>query len=85
MTEARGDRRPDRMNKNVARGVVTVVLCVAFAVGLLAVVTPTLAASCEQQCMRDYRRCVPICSKNPCLVSCEFVLEICLSNCGVES
>jgi hypothetical protein len=38
--------------------------------------------SCEQQCYQDYNRCVPFCSKNPCFVSCETVLEICLSNCG---
>jgi hypothetical protein len=73
------------MKKNVARGVLAVVLVVAFAVGLLAVVTPAVAASCEAQCQRDYHRCVPICSKNPCLVSCEFVLQICLSNCGEPS
>ena len=73
------------MNKNVARLVLAVVLCVAFGLGMLAVVTPTMAASCEQQCLRDYRKCVPFCSKNPCFVSCETVLEICLSNCGLES
>jgi len=73
------------MKKNVGRAVLGAFLVVAFAVGALAVFTPAVAASCEQQCWRDYRRCVPICSKNPCLVSCEFVLQICLSNCGVES
>jgi len=74
------------MNKNIARGVLAVVLFVVFAVGLLAVVTPAIAApSCEQQCLQDYHRCVPFCSKNPCFVACETVLEICLSNCGSTS
>jgi len=73
------------MNRSVARGALAVMLFVAFAVGLLAVVTPAVAASCEQQCLRDYRRCVPFCSKNPCFVACETVLEICLSNCGATS
>ena len=73
------------MNKNVARGVLAVVF-VAFVVGVLAVSAPTVAASrCEVQCHRDYVRCVPFCSKNPCFVACETVLEICLSNCGSES
>jgi hypothetical protein len=70
------------MKKNVARGVLAVGLGVAFAAGLVAFVTPAVASSCETQCYRDYRRCVPFCSKNPCFVSCETVLEICLSNCG---
>jgi len=73
------------MKNSVARGVLAALLVVAFAVGALAIFTPAQAAGCEQQCYRDYRRCIPICSKNPCLVSCEFVLEICLSNCGLES
>ena len=70
------------MNKIVARGILSVVAAVVFGAGLLAVVTPADAASCENQCQRDYRRCVPFCAKNPCFVSCETVLEICLSNCG---
>ena len=70
------------MYNNFVRRTVAVVASAAFAVGFLSFVTPAVAASCEVQCQRDYRRCVPFCSKNPCLVSCEFVLEICLSNCG---
>jgi hypothetical protein len=70
------------MKKLVARGILAVVVVVGFAVGLLAVVTPAVAANCEAQCQRDYRRCVPFCAKNPCFVACETVLEICLSNCG---
>jgi hypothetical protein len=73
------------MKKNLARGIVAVAMFVTFAMGLLALTTPAVATSCETQCQQDYRRCLPICSKNPCLVSCEFVLEICLSNCGSES
>ena len=70
------------MKKIVARGVLAVGLGVVFAVGFLAAVTPAVAITCEQQCQRDYRKCVPFCSKNPCFVPCELVLEICLSNCG---
>jgi hypothetical protein len=76
------------MKKISVRGILTAVLLVSLAAGLLAVFTPVTSAahdSCEAQCNRDYRRCVPICSKNPCFVSCETVLQICLSNCGSES
>jgi len=76
------------MKKNIIRGVLTAVLFASFTVGLLTVLTPVTSAaqdSCEAECNRDYRRCVPFCSKNPCFVSCETVLEICLSNCGSES
>ena len=70
------------MKKNVVRGVLAAVLGVVFAGGLVAFVTPAAASNCEAQCYADYQRCVPFCSKNPCFVSCETVLEICLSNCG---
>ena len=73
------------MKKSVVRGVLTAVLGVSFAMGLLTAMTAVAASSCETQCYQDYRRCVPICSKNPCFVSCETVLQICLSNCGSES
>jgi len=75
------------MRKNVVRGVFVAVLLVSFAVGLMTALTPETpaAASCEQQCYQAYRQCVPFCSKNPCFVSCETVLQICLSNCGLES
>lgn len=39
---------------------------------------------CEIDCRRQYEQCKVICSKNPCLVSCEFNLNICLNNCGSE-
>jgi len=43
------------------------------------------AATCEENCRAEYEQCQVICSKNPCLVSCDFGLRICLSNCGSES
>lgn len=70
------------MRRKVMRGAFVAGLCISFAVGFWAVATPVVAGGCEQQCMRDYQRCVPFCSKNPCFVSCETVLQICLSNCG---
>ncbi|MGH9869075.1 MAG: hypothetical protein ACREAA_13035 [Candidatus Polarisedimenticolia bacterium] len=77
------------MRKRVIRGVVATALFVSFVVALTTVLTPETAAgggqSCEQACYRDYQQCVPFCSKNPCLVSCETVLEICLSGCGSGS
>lgn len=72
------------MKKSLIRVVVASAVFVAVAiVAMSALTVPTQAnQSCEQQCYQDYRRCVPICAKNPCFVSCETVLEICLSNCG---
>lgn len=43
------------------------------------------ASQCEIECRRQYEQCQVVCSKNPCFVSCETVLQICLSNCGSES
>lgn len=61
----------------------------ALAMGL---VTAALAAKsgaavtrCEYDCRVQYDRCQIECSKNPCFVSCETVLNICLNNCGSES
>lgn len=73
------------MRRNVVRSVLAIVLFALLAVGLTIALTPVTSAAvdkCEQRCYRDYRRCVPICSRNPCFVACETVLEICLSNCG---
>ena len=86
--EAEEEKGDEPMKKNIVRGVLTAVLFVSFTVGLLTVLAPVTSAahdSCEAQCNRDYRRRVPICAKNPCFVSCETVLQICLSNCGSES
>jgi hypothetical protein len=41
--------------------------------------------TCEEKCRAEYEQCQVICSKNPCLVSCDFGLRICLNNCGSES
>jgi hypothetical protein len=41
--------------------------------------------TCELRCRAEYNQCQEICSKTPCLVSCEFGLRICLNNCGSES
>ena len=75
------------MRKIIVRGALAAALFVALAFAITAT-TPEISAappnSCEAQCYRDYHRCLPICSKNPCFVSCETVLEICLSNCGSE-
>jgi len=71
---------------NRTRGVLVVALFAMSVVGFLSLTSgPAVADSCTAQCYRDYRKCVPICSKNPCFVSCETVLEICLSNCGLDS
>ena len=73
------------MQHRIVRGVVVAALSVACVVGFWAASTPVVAGGCEQRCQRDYQRCVPFCSKNPCFVSCETVLAICLSNCGSQS
>ena len=45
----------------------------------------TAQTSCERQCYADYPVCQRICSKNPCLISCEDQLRFCLAGCGSES
>jgi hypothetical protein len=47
--------------------------------------TGAAATTCEQRCLEQYRQCQIICSKNPCIVSCEYNYNICLNNCGSES
>ena len=76
------------MTNIIVPGVLAAALSVALAFAVTATSPETPAAQpdrCEQQCYRDYHQCVPFCSKNPCLVSCETVLEICLSNCRSEN
>jgi hypothetical protein len=77
------------MRKPVVRGVLAAVLLVSLIAVFMIVSAPESTAGggnrCEQACYQDYQQCVPYCSKNPCFVSCETVLEICLSNCGSES
>jgi hypothetical protein len=43
------------------------------------------ATTCEQQCYADQPECKRICSKNPCLISCEDQLRFCLAGCGSTS
>ena len=57
----------------------------AFALGLTALAFTAnsgAAATCEQQCYADQPACKRICSKNPCLISCEDQLCYCLQGCG---
>ena len=41
--------------------------------------------TCERRCFEQYRQCQVECSKNPCLISCDFLYNRCLNNCGSES
>lgn len=41
-----------------------------------------LSDSCTDQCQQGYRQCLVICSKNPCLISCEDQRCYCLQGCG---
>lgn len=57
----------------------------AFTLGLAALAFTAdrgTAATCEQQCYADQPACKRICSKNPCLISCEDQLCYCLQGCG---
>lgn len=36
---------------------------------------------CERECRAGYQQCLIICSKNPCLISCEDQLSYCLAGC----
>lgn len=77
------------MKKRLFRQIVGAVLLVGIAATLGAVDRAVAGKggnnNCEAACQRDYEECVPYCSKNPCFISCEDVLEICLSNCGQNS
>ena len=37
--------------------------------------------ACEAQCVADFFQCQRICSRNPCLVSCEFLFDLCVAGC----
>ena len=41
-----------------------------------------LAGGCSRDCEADYRQCLVICSKNPCLISCEDQRCYCYQGCG---
>jgi hypothetical protein len=45
----------------------------------------TAATTCEKDCWDGYRQCQVVCSKNPCLISCEDQVQYCLNGCGSES
>ena len=45
----------------------------------------TAATTCEQQCWANYQQCQVVCSKNPCLISCEDQVQYCLNSCDSES
>lgn len=61
----------------------------AFTLGLTALAftanSSGAATTCERQCYADYPVCQRICSKNPCLISCEDQLRYCLAGCGSAS
>ena len=60
----------------------------AFTLGLTALAFTANSGSaltCEQQCYADQPACHRICSKNPCLISCEDQLRYCLQGCGSAS
>lgn len=40
--------------------------------------------TCEDRCRAEYEACQVFCSRNPCLVPCEYGYNICLRNCGTE-
>lgn len=60
-------------------------LTIALVAGALASRTTAAESTCEAACRADYARCQVVCSKNPCFVSCETVLNACLTNCGSAS
>lgn len=64
------------------------VMLLGLAMGLSFMAAQTneaVAVTCQEQCKIDYVQCRVICDKNPCLVSCDFLLNRCLNNCGTES
>jgi hypothetical protein len=59
-------------------------LALGMATTALMAGTSSAASQCELDCRAEYVQCQRICSKVPCLVSCEFNLNRCLNNCGSE-
>ena len=60
-----------------------------FAMGLAFVASQgqnqaVAAGQCEAQCYRNDAQCRIICSKNPCLISCEDQLRFCLAGCTTQ-
>lgn len=64
-------------------------MMLSFALGLavtaLTASNSSAASQCEIDCHTQYVQCQQICSKNPCLVSCDDNLNRCLTACGSES
>lgn len=44
--------------------------------------TSAVALTCQEKCRIQYEECQVICSKNPCLISCELQARLCLQGCG---
>jgi hypothetical protein len=82
----------DRFTQPLLKGVeemrkkmTLMVLALGMATSALVVGTSSAASQCELDCQAQYVQCQKICSKTPCLVSCELNLNRCLNNCGSES
>ncbi len=64
-------------------------MMLSFALGLavtaLTAGNSSAASQCEIDCRTQFDQCQVICSKVPCLVSCEFNYNRCINNCGSES
>jgi hypothetical protein len=73
------------MKKQIARFVLAVVLFGVVGAAASVTIATAQGRNCEARCQADYRQCVPFCSRNPCFVACETLLEICLSNCAATS
>ena len=59
-------------------------LALGLATAALTAGNSSAGTQCEVDCRTQYDQCQVICSKTPCLVSCEFNLNRCLNNCGSE-
>ena len=64
-------------------------MLLSFSLGLavtaLTATNSSAASQCETDCQTQYNKCQVICSKHPCLVSCQYNLDHCLAACGSES
>lgn len=60
-------------------------LAMVLACTALATRSGSAITQCEADCRTQFDQCQVICSKNPCFVSCQYLYNICLNNCGSES
>jgi hypothetical protein len=60
-------------------------LGMALALAAFASRSGSAATQCEIDCRTQYDQCQVECSKNPCFVSCDYLLRLCLNNCGSAS